>query len=124
MGWLCTDCREIHEGKRCPKKVKQYKSEEDKRFMSSARWQKKRLEVLDRDCGCVRCRVNEGKIVTTNLEVHHIIGRKKIWKDRKYELLLDNNNLITLCRDCHQEVEKINQLDFEINREMIEKYCL
>ena len=46
---------------------------------------------------CRRCR-ELGKVTTTNevLEVHHI---KEL--DKHPELGLDNDNLITLCKSCH-----------------------
>lgn len=60
--------------------------------IKSPKWQKKRLEILNRDnftcqiCGCV----------DKTLHVHHVIyipGRS-IWE---YE----DNQLVTLCEDCH-----------------------
>lgn len=117
MGWLCTDCRDTHEtGQRCPKKVKRYGDEQDKKFMSSKAWQVKRLEIITRDnAHCQRCRILKGKMVIDNLSVHHIISRKKIYKNKRYELLLDNNNLICLCRECNTELGDDKPLDFSRN---------
>ena len=56
------------------------------------KWQKKRLEILERDeYSCTECG-NEEK----TLHVHHYIyhKNKKVWE-------YDNKYLITLCDDCH-----------------------
>ena len=58
------------------------------------KWQKKRLEILERDkFTCQNC---EAKNDT--LHVHHYIYRKnmKLWEYR-------NCDLITFCEDCHDE---------------------
>lgn len=58
------------------------------------RWQKKRLEILERDewC-CQKCFDSEN-----TLHVHHrLYGRgKEPWE-------VDNDLLVTLCAECHQE---------------------
>ena len=56
------------------------------------RWQKKRLEIMDRDgFACCHCRDKQ-----TTLNVHHSFYEKgrKIWD---YEA----SYLVTLCEDCH-----------------------
>ena len=63
-------------------------------FRGSPAWKRKRAEVLRQDhyrcqiCGC-----------NTKLQVHHIISL-----DINEKLKLDNNNLITLCSNCHKDV--------------------
>jgi hypothetical protein len=57
------------------------------------RWQKKRLEILERDgFTCCRCGDKDSQ-----LHVHHIryIRGKKVWD-------YDNKMLLTLCSDCHE----------------------
>lgn len=59
-------------------------------------WQKKRKFIRQRDneC-CVICKS------TYQLNVHHIVPmekNRKIW--------LDDNNLITLCKFCHEKAER------------------
>lgn len=76
---------------------KQEKSEYSK-LLQDPRWQKKRLEILQRDnWTCRNCGsgLNEG----VTLHVHHIryIKGKKPWE---YE----NDNLITYCENCHQKI--------------------
>jgi hypothetical protein len=59
------------------------------------RWQKKRLEILERDrFQCSRCKDKD-----STLHVHHIgyIKGKKVWDYR-------DNQLATLCESCHEEI--------------------
>jgi 5-methylcytosine-specific restriction endonuclease McrA len=61
--------------------------------LKDPRWQKKRLEILNRDnftCRC--CGDNEN-----TLNVHHIVYPKS-----RFPWDTDNNNLITLCDYCHE----------------------
>lgn len=62
------------------------------------RWQKKRLEIMERDnFFCTSCGDSE-----STLNVHHCVPYKKdclIWE---YE----NNELTTLCEDCHKEISE------------------
>ena len=62
--------------------------------LKDPRWQKKRLEILDRDewC-CQRCGDNE-----ETLHVHH-----RIYQYGKEPWEIDNDLLVTLCKDCHDE---------------------
>ena len=61
------------------------------------RWQKKRLEVLERDgWRCVMCHRND-----LNLQVHHVVYRRlDPWE---YPLFCYQ----TLCEKCHQERQEI-----------------
>lgn len=61
--------------------------------LKDPRWQKKRLEILQRDnWSCQRCYDGE-----STLHVHHrrYLGGKDPWE-------YDNNLLITLCENCHE----------------------
>ncbi len=61
-------------------------------------WQKKRLEILDRDeYRCLSC-----GDMDTQLHVHHKSYDKDcmIWE-------YDNKNFITLCSQCHKEIHDI-----------------
>lgn len=63
-------------------------------ILKNPKWQKKRLEILQRDdFTCQKCFDTE-----TTLHVHHCYYRtgKKPWE---YE----NTSLVTLCEDCHAE---------------------
>jgi hypothetical protein len=64
------------------------------------RWQKKRLQIMERDAFvCICCGDEESP-----LNVHHkkYIKDKKIWE-------YDDNNLSTLCESCHKEVHEIKE---------------
>ena len=67
--------------------------EDRSRFYYSAEWKIKRAEIFKRDnYSCVLCGSHK------NLEVHHIYPYSKF-----PELKLYNENLITLCHQCHQK---------------------
>lgn len=68
-----------------------------KKFYRSYAWRQKRVDIISRDNKeCQWCKL-EGKVTTDNLIVHHI----KELKDRP-DLRMDNDNLITVCFDCHE----------------------
>ncbi len=63
------------------------------------KWQKKRLEILNRDeFACTNCGSD-----SDNLHVHHYLYHKdkKVWE---YE----NGYLTTFCFDCHEQWHDIN----------------
>lgn len=72
--------------------------------LKDPRWQKKRLEVLNRDnFTCVEC----GDSVST-LHVHHIkYSRRNPWEE-------DAINLITVCLHCHALATHYEEKDFKI----------
>lgn len=66
------------------------------------RWQKKRLEVLSRDnFTCVKCGDKE-----TELHVHHLKYTGDPWKTK-------NNNLTTLCKNCHKIITYLKGVEIE-----------
>jgi len=73
-------------------------------FYNSGDWRTKRQEILDRDhYECQMCKA-EGRVTTgdhATLEVDHI---KEL--ERHPELALDNDNLRTLCKRCHNKRHK------------------
>lgn len=67
------------------------------------RWQRKRLEVFDRDgWQCTNCKNSE-----ITLHVHH-----KVYEQGKDPWEYDNDSLVTLCEDCHKQETK--NPDFEM----------
>ena len=101
-------------GTECPNKYKYKKensSEDNKKvnkFYSSKLWKSKREEIKSRDKGlCQRCLIKFGIVTTEHLHVHHIVPLMKSWEKR-----LENNNLITLCVQCHSYCEN-NGFDFD-----------
>ncbi|MBR2177438.1 MAG: HNH endonuclease [Clostridia bacterium] len=113
---VCSTCGRIHEFNTvCPKRIESIKkrqTEYDRNkyhrnsaadlFRNSKNWQRKRNEIKSRDLNiCRYCFLVRHKITTSNLSVHHITSL-----DKDFDLRLNNNNLITLCRECHEKAEK------------------
>lgn len=78
-------------------------------FYTSWTWRVKRKEILERDNKeCQLCK-REGNITVgtkdKSLVVHHI----KELKDRP-DLALTDSNLLTVCRDCHENICHPNRL--------------
>lgn len=68
--------------------------------LQSPRWQKKRLEILDRDnWACCICQETEKQ-----LQVHH-----KTYKSGSEIWDYDDGELITLCSDCHYRVTMVGK---------------
>lgn len=66
------------------------------KFYTSKAWRDKRKEIIKRDGQCVLCKSLK------NYEVNHILPYSIF-----PELRLENDNLVTLCRQCHQKWTKI-----------------
>ena len=65
------------------------------RFYHSGEWEQKRQEILERDNHeCQRCR-REGRFAPATV-VHHV---KHL--SQRPDLALDDDNLESLCADCH-----------------------
>lgn len=64
------------------------------------RWQKKRLQVLERDMWCCRL-CNDAE---TTLNVHHLSYHGEPWD-------ASDNELMTLCEHCHKEIEDLRNDD-------------
>ena len=109
MKRACPYCGKIHDRKEhCENapKPKQARGSREDIFRWSYDWKCKREYVLRRDKYlCVAC-LNRlpGTVVVLNnvdLSVHHILSLKTNW-----DMRLDDNNLITLCRKHHEMAEK------------------
>ena len=78
-------------------------------MLKDPRWQKKRLEVMQRDgFRCQHC-LSEDK----ELQVHHAVYHKN-YKPWEYE----NKELITLCRRCHEIETEEKAKSYEIFKEL------
>lgn len=71
--------------------------------LKNPKWQKKRLEILQRDnFKCTKCGDSE-----TELQIHHLKYNGEPWD-------APNSNLITVCKHCHFIIEDAKKHDFEI----------
>jgi hypothetical protein len=78
--------------------------------LKSPQWQKKRLEIMKRDkFTCKLCGDTE-----TTLHVHH-----KEYIDGNNPWEYENSYLVTLCEDCHTEIETIKKDNPEVSFEKI-----
>lgn len=88
--------------------------------LKDPRWQKKRLEILERDkFTCQLCGDKRSLLV-----VHHLIYNNEPWD-------CPNNQLITICEDCHKKLhdkphiptirEIIEMSEYEFKDEVIER---
>jgi hypothetical protein len=68
--------------------------------LKDPRWQKKRLEILDRDHFTCQCCTDK----TKTLCVHHKSYTGEPWE-------VENSELITYCIDCHSLIEYIKEMD-------------
>ena len=67
-------------------------------LLRDPRWQRKRLEIMQRDgFACAECGSADK---TLNVHHRHYARGRAPWE-------YDNENLVTLCEDCHVEVSKL-----------------
>ena len=109
----CSRCGRIHAaGYKC-RLYKPLKSRTvDQKLRSTSRWQRKSEEIREAsNYLCELCKV-EGKFEYNNLEVHHIIKLKD-----DTSKLLDNFNLICLCKK-HHELADAGKIDASYLQEL------
>ena len=97
--YACSRCGKIHpKGYVCNVEKKHYKySYKESRMRSKSAWTDKSKQIReDANYLCEACK-DKGIYNYRNVEVHHILKLR----DRP-DLLLDNYNLICLCKDCHR----------------------
>lgn len=102
----CRYCGRVHDPHTvCPKKpVIKYSSNRHRSEAGDLRhtntWNKKSIEIRQRDKYLCRVCLSQGVLTTHDLSVHHIDSIKE-----RPDLWLDNDNLITVCRVHHEEAE-------------------
>lgn len=110
----CAKCREkIDYGKsyceECLEKIqKERNAHKNKKIdprskISSRKWREIRDQAIIRDKVCILCLVKYNRIFSKGLSVHHIIKRTD-----DPSLMYDLDNLVTVCRECHEELEKLS----------------
>lgn len=101
----CSRCGKIHEYNYKCNKGKVYKQNDIDKLRSTTRWTNKSKEIREAsNYLCAVC-LDEGIINYEDIEVHHI----ERLQDRP-DLLLENDNLICLCKKHHKEADN-NKLD-------------
>lgn len=88
-----------------------------KKFYKSKQWQGVREYIVRRDkYMCKQCGSPK------DLEVHHIewLNEGNILNP---EITLNENNLITLCRDCHFRVHEAKRIQGMKQEDIAEEYC-
>lgn len=75
--------------------------------ISSRKWKTIREQAIIRDNGvCVLCLSKYKRIFSKGLEVHHIVKRID-----NPDLMYNLDNLVTVCRYCHEELEKLSPIE-------------
>ena len=103
----CKYCGKIHPEKyQCPMKPKRsrmhdYSDRAVWKFRHGEGWKQKAIDIKERDHWMCQWCLKQNKIITKDLSVHHIVPLEE-----DMELRLDDDNLITLCRACHEQAEK------------------
>ena len=117
----CKYCGKIHNSKyHCRKRPVQIRNSAADRFRHTKAWEKKSLEIRERDHFLCQACIRElpGTIRRLNydgLSVHHAVPIYQDWDSR-----LDNSNLITLC-SVHHEMAESGQLSLRLVRCMIDE---
>lgn len=92
------------------------------RLYNTQDWARKRVSILKRDCNeCQRCLgkyvgghpIKRIKITTANT-VHHIVEMKD-----DPSRMLDDDNLVSLCHDCHDIIHDRKPVNFNRKRKIV-----
>lgn len=97
----CSRCGKIHSYNYKCYKGKIYKHNEIDKLRSSTKWTNKSIEIREASNYLCSVCLDEGIINYDNIEVHHII---KLQDDK--DLLLENDNLICLCKYHHKQADE------------------
>ena len=82
--------------------------------LKDPRWQKKRLEILERDSWCCQKCFD----CDSTLHVHH-----RVYFNNKDPWDIDNEFLVTLCKDCHtEESETFKQVFDKFSNQVKKNY--
>ena len=114
----CSICGRIHDFNQVCTRPCKKKTTRQNAFRDTYQWKQKRNQIKSRDKYlCQVCLTNKYKTnyryTYDELEVHHIVPIEE-----DYNLRLDSNNLITLCR-MHHEMAEAGEISKEELKEMI-----
>ena len=95
----CRVCGRIHTG-RCKPSYHVHRGSEADKFRNTQSWKRTAKMIMERDLNCCRVCLLDGILKNRELSVHHIIPLSE-----DFNLRLDPDNLITLCRYHHEQAE-------------------
>ena len=111
----CSRCGKIHASDYQCTVGRIYRGGKERKLRSTYSWTLKSQEIRERaNHLCEVCR-DQGVYTYNNIEVHHIV---KVREDETR--LLDNLNLICLCKDHHEQADN-NEIDKEYLIELARK---
>ena len=112
----CPRCGKIHPSNyKCTKGIVYKSSGEERKQRSTYAWTMKSIEVRKKaNYLCEVCR-DKGVYTYSGVEVHHIEKLRE-----RPDLLLDNYNLIALCKHHHEEAEE-GLIDKDYLKELAKK---
>ena len=100
MKKACSKCGKVHDYSYKCTPDKRIKTDEESRLRKTYKWKTKSLEIREKaNHLCEVCR--KENIYTYDVEVHHITSIRE-----NKALLLDNSNLICLCKMHHKLAEQ------------------
>lgn len=94
---FCSECK----SKVTKERKNGLKDKEAEATLKTSRWRALSKRIKQRDKCCLVC-LNRGFIEYRGLQVHHLIKRTE-----NLELAFEPSNLVTVCRICHEELEKL-----------------
>lgn len=97
----CSVCGKIHDLNQVCKRQVVYKDTEERHLRSTRRWTDKSKDIRDRSHYLCAVCLDQGIINYQETEVHHITKIKE-----SLDLLLEDSNLITLCKFHHKEADR------------------
>ena len=111
----CSRCGKIHDYNHKCNKGRIYKHNEIDKLRSSTRWTNKSIEIREASNYLCSVCLDQGIINYDNIEVHHIIKLQD-----SPDLLLENDNLICLCK-YHHKLADNNKLDKDYLLKLVNK---
>lgn len=111
----CSRCGKVHSYSYKCNKGKVYKHNDIDKLRSTTSWTHKSIEI--REISHYLCAVclDKGIYNYDDIEVHHILKL-----NNRPDLLLENDNLIALCRFHHKKADK-GKLSIEYLKELVKK---
>lgn len=98
---FCAVCGRVHTGLCKPSCTNAPRNSQADKFRNTQAWKRTARLILERDKHCCRVCLERGFLVNRGLSVHHITPLSE-----DYEQRFDEQNLITLCRFCHERAER------------------